>query len=168
MCWWTYWACFLVPYKQRRDFLSVLYGKSQVLQRCYPNAWPSGYPWVPSWLTNIRCFANELEPWFQTTASLIADQCRSHGEELYVYDIQVRLKISSKKDENLRARARAQMLHNYHLDLRRLHTNTTTSDDHSQLTGILDMVCPGLTRVTEKSTNAKPEVLDSCQVCITR
>lgn len=112
----------------------------------------------------------DTQPWFESTTALIASRCRSISvvfEEVHLFDIQVSLNISSHEDNDLLARARAHMPQNYHLDLRGLRSSTTTSDDHSRLAGILDLVYPGPTRETEESIDAKINILESCQ-CFAR
>lgn len=88
-------------------------------------------------------------------------------ENVYLFDIQVTLNVSSPKDEDL-ARARAQIPPNYQLDLRGLRNNTTASDDHSKLAEILDLVYPSATTAIEESANAKPDILESLTVCVTQ
>lgn len=88
-------------------------------------------------------------------------------EKDYLFTIQVTLNVSSPKDEDP-ARARAQIQPNYQLDLRGLRKNAITGDDHSKLAEILDLVCPGSTTAIEDSANAKPDILESSKVCVTR
>ena len=80
-------------------------------------------------------------------------------DEVYLFDIQVKLNVPSQDDDGL---LKPQ---NYRLDLRGLRENRITNDDHSKLAGILDMVLPSSTTATEESRNAKFDNLESCKVC---
>lgn len=73
------------------------------------------------------------------------------------------LNVSSQKDEDLLARARAQLPQKYHVDLRSLRRTTTNSDNDSKLAGILDMVYSGSTMATE-STRDKLDSLETSMV----
>lgn len=77
-------------------------------------------------------------------------------DEVYLFDIQVKLNVSSQEDDDLLKPQK------YHLDLRGLREYSITNDDHSKLAGILDMVFPSSTTATEESRNAN---LESCKVC---
>lgn len=86
-------------------------------------------------------------------------------EKAYLFNIQVRLLASSQDDEDLFARARAQVRQDFHLDLRGLRGDVATSDDRSKITGILDMICPGSTTAREEPNNAMLDILESSKVC---